>query len=81
MKLEIWCKSESLLNLNGILARTVEWPVVPRIGDYIIVWDGWCCERVLDVHHSFDEGKCLIEIRSDTSGEYRKNNDRETRDV
>ena len=70
MKLEIWCKKDTITNIKAVLARTVEWPVVPNVGEYIIVWDGWCSEKILDVHHSFDEDKCLIEIGNDLSGEY-----------
>ena len=74
MKLEIWCKKswglDETQEIDRVLARVVEWPMVPRVGEYIVVWEGWCSEKVLDVHHSFDEDECLIEINPDYSGRY-----------
>lgn len=71
MKLEIWCqKSFGIGGTPGVLARVGEWPVVPTVGEYIIVWDGWCSEKVLNVHHSFYDNTCYIEIGPDYNGEY-----------
>lgn len=79
MKLEIWCKrgwkegnSPIERTIAAVLVKTVDWPVAPQVGDFIIIWDGWCSEKVLDVHHSFDNNACYIEIDTDYSGEYAK---------
>jgi hydrogenase maturation factor len=70
MKLEIWCKSRIIDNAKPVLAQKCEWGVVPRVGDYVIIHDGWASEMVLDVHHDFANEKVLIEIAPDTFGEY-----------
>ncbi len=76
MKLEIWCKrgweADVGKAIPAVLVRTVEWPVVPQVGDYIIIWDGWCSKEVLGVHHSFDDNACYVEIDADYDGEYKK---------
>lgn len=72
MKLEIWCEQSFEPKIRAVHAATVEWPVVPRVGECIIIHDGWCSEKVLAVHHDFTDQLFLIEIQPDTSGEYAK---------
>ncbi len=73
MRLEIWCKEEyGPPKTKRVLARVVVWDVVPQVGDCIIVWNGFCSEKVLEVHHSFNDKACYIEINPDYNGEYAK---------
>lgn len=74
VRIQVWCKSGAHLDtgerVDGLLAKEVEWPVVPRVGEYVVVHDGWCSEEVIDVHHHFSNGIVSVEIRPDYSGEY-----------
>jgi hypothetical protein len=69
MKIEVWCKTQ--LPTQGVLAKTVDnWPVVPRVGEYVVVHEGWCSEPVLDVHYHLDERFVSVEIHADVDGAY-----------
>ena len=77
MKIEIWCQQSYKPDkkLRGFVAWSGELHQIPRVGEYVCLWDGWCSEHVLDVHYMLEEGKVIVEIRPDHTGEYREKAD------
>ena len=44
---------------------------IPHIGEYIVVREGFCCERVIDVYHDFANNSVEIHVDTkDSNNEY-----------
>ena len=70
-KVEIWCKQS--MPVEGLKVWEGTLPAVPRVGEYIEVFDGWAGSRVESVTYMiYDEGAVHITIGPDVSGEYRR---------
>ncbi len=76
MKVEIWCIGGPDVNMQQHVSALRVWAgemdYVPRVGDLVEVVDGWASETILDVIHKVSENMAIIEIQTDTHGEYRR---------
>ena len=74
MKVEIRCKRGKALESNKLIEEIIVWSgeldIIPRTGESIQVFDGWCDEEVLEVWHKIEKKEIVIIIRPDYSGEY-----------
>lgn len=78
MKATVWTKwnvnvKPNLDGLDGkpkcIFSGEIAFP--PRIGESVVVREGFCCERVEDIYHDFVDGSVEIHIASsDSNNEY-----------
>jgi len=67
-KVEVWTKQ-----YGGIAAKRIwvgNMSVVPRIGEYLEIHEGWAGETVESVVHSLFDDSVTIRIRPDTNNAY-----------
>lgn len=72
MKAEIWCASNALKNISGVLVWRGEIPFVPTKDTYLVIYDGWGGAVIERVFYSVDTCMLNIEISPDFTGEYEK---------
>ncbi len=69
MKVKIHTKSAPGLGCDAVDLGDFDLPTVPRVGEYVVPFDGWCAFEVLSVDHFIYEGAVWVEISPDTTGE------------
>jgi hypothetical protein len=75
MKLRVTCRHGAGLDgmawIPAVRHEFKDWiGPVPRVGEYVVIHDGWCSEEVLAVHHNLYDRSVDVEIRADSTGEY-----------
>ena len=63
------CKRDLSRGVDDVEAWRGRVLSVPRVGDYIVLWDGWCGLPVLEVYHDFHNRTVEIVIGPDYTGE------------
>jgi len=71
MKVDIWAKrAYGPTPAKGKLVWTGEMDSIPRVDEYIVVYDGWGAERVHTVFYNLYDNSVMIEIGPDYQDEY-----------
>lgn len=80
---QVWCRSGEDHHGNwitGFLVWRGKLPSPPRADDYVVVFDGWSSERVIDAHFDLENSVVLVHIDPDRTGEYRAELERRKRE-
>ena len=60
-----WESKPSIILFRGKLKY------IPRVGEYVTLWDGWCAQIVYEVWHSiYDNSATIVLDTVDDSNEY-----------
>jgi len=72
MECVVYCKKEYCVGreIESVVVWRGNVDFVPRVGDLINVWEGWCSHNVGAVWYQIGSSEVHVEIPSDDTGEY-----------
>jgi hypothetical protein len=65
MKVEIWRKQDCSRAVKGKCVWKGEMSVIPHVDEFVVIYDGWASERILEVHYNLYDNSVDIAINPD----------------